>query len=221
MKQTATPSLNDLLNKQEPLCDELKMYLTDIGGFYALRHPLIYAVPYFASQNALLNYQLQVRKETAKKYKKEGVLEKYIFLHERPYRLAAFDEVKSRLQNPEYWMLLHDIWIDSENIWQNKKIWKRLLTAKKGLRHCFMVKDDRVALFDMPQIITVYRGCSELNKDGYSWTLSEDKASMFAVRYKSFKKSGQAAGMIISKQIDKKKIFAYTNQRNEQEIIIL
>ena len=52
------------------------------------------------------------------------------------------------------------------------------------------------------------------NKSGYSYTLNKEKAKWFANRFGN-------NGLVETRTINKSDVFAYTNQRGENEIIIL
>ena len=204
-----------LMIKKEDLCSELKQYLEDGKSFKMLRHPLIYAVPYHESENAMLNYRLKLKQEELQHHLDRNELALYVFTHERPWRLDAFTKICERLTNEEYWKLLGETWVDSENIWANLKTWKILLTAERPLRQEFMSKQDRKLLDRLPQKLTVYRGCIiGKNHDGLSYTLNRDVAVKLGNRYNK-------KGDVLKRDIDKNQIFAYIGERDEAEVIIL
>ncbi len=204
-----------ILNTKEDLSDELKPYLTTVGSFEALRHPLVFCVPYFPQMNALMNKQFKHKKELLEKHLSEKEFGSYIFLHERPYRFDAFKKVEQNLSDKDYWELLSDIWTDSENIWQNLNEWKKLLKQRKETKHLFMSEADKEVFNSLPDKITIYRGCiPKQNEKGLSYTIDKEKAEWFSKR---FHKNGK----VIKKVVDKSEIFAYTNSRNEKEVILL
>lgn len=78
-----------------------------------------------------------------------------------------------------------------------------------------MSAEDKKVFDNLPNQIKVYRGyVPHLNRFGYSHTLDKEKAEWFAKRF-------NAKGRVWAKTISKDKVFAYTNERGEQEIIIL
>ena len=207
----------ELLSKQEDLHEDLIPFLDTNGNqmFHTLRHPLIYLVPYVPAYNALLNKRYEVMSEKIKKYLQDKKYDSYIFMHERPYRLQAFLDINILLDNKDYWELLCDIWVDSENIWQNLNIWKKLLKRRSNSKHLFMSESDKKHFDNLPDQFVVYRGYTiGKNKTGLSYTTDEIKAKWFAKR---FDKNGE----VRSRRIDKKDVFAYTNKRSEMEIILL
>jgi hypothetical protein len=210
-------SLGDILNRKEELCEELKPYFENNGKFDLIRHPLVYSVPHNEVQNALVNKQYEVKSKEADKLLNNKEYASYIFLHEKPFRMNAFIEVKDKLSDEQYWSMALSVWTNSENIWQNKKTWKELLTDKKRIatKTLFMSYDDLKEFNDLPKEFTVYRGYHEgINEVGYSYTLDEETA-------KRFTKGHKKIGKVLSRVVSKDKIFAYTNDRNESEIIII
>ena len=210
-------SFGDLLNKKEELCEELKKHLENNGKFDLIRHPFIYSVPHFEGQNALLNKQLEVKSKYAKELLEKKEFFSFVFLHEKPHRMNAFIEVKDKLNDKDYWSIALSVWTNSENIWQNKKEWKKLLTDKQrySTKHLFMSDEDRDMFNQLPKNVLVYRGYHQgLNEIGYSYTLDQEIANRFTKGHKKI-------GKVLSRVVSKDKIFAYTNERNEQEIILI
>ena len=204
--------LSSILKKQEPLCDELQNHLVKGEKFNYITHPLLISVPYFEETNALMNTQLKVRKEAAKKHLKNKNFSSYIFLHEKPYMLEAFLEVMFELNDKEYWQNLRSIWESIENNWQNLKIWKTLLNSDRGSREYFMDDEEKIFFDSLPNQITIHRGHTFNNKNGFSYTLDYEKAVWFSKRFNK-------KGAVLTKIIDKSDAFAYLS--GEKEIIYL
>lgn len=122
-----------LLDKQEPLCDELQTWLVKEGrtGFDCIKHPLFYSIYHVPQMNALVNRQFELKKQAVAKALSEKNFTSVIGLHERPWRVQAFIDVEKELSDKEYWETLHWLWTDSENIWQNLSEWRRLLSSKR------------------------------------------------------------------------------------------
>lgn len=211
--------LHALLNRQEDLCDELMTYYREAGNgntFATVRHPLVFSVPHFDGSNALLNKQLEVKKQAAKQMMEEKDYAGYIFLHEKPYRYDSFREVCEKLSDQLYWEMLADVWTNSENIWQNRNGWIQLLSeSRPGKNQFFMDDEERLTYNALSDVVTCHRGYTPgKNMNGISYTLSYEKAQWFANR---FSKNGK----VITLKVPKIKIFAYLSGRNEQEVIII
>lgn len=205
----------DIFTRKEELNPELKPYLTTGKPFPMLRHPLLYHLMYSEQMNAMINVQFKFKKEQISKSKATQDWESYIFTHERPYRLNAFLDVERSLSDVKYWEVLGSIWIDSENIWQNKDTWRNLIKSSRGSNEYFMSTEEREYFSTLPDVVKVFRGCiANKNKTGLSYTLSKEKAEWFAKRFNS-------DGVVVEKEIKKHKIFAYLNGRGEDEVIVL
>jgi hypothetical protein len=217
MAAKSPDELVELLHRKEELLPELKACVVDIGVLGpCLKHPLYFAVPYTPEMNAIYNESYQVKSTAVAKAKRESNWSGYIFYHERPYRLQVFGEVEKEMPDEDYWELLRDIWTDSENIWQNKDAWRKYLSSSRP--GSFMDVDDRVAFDKLPDQFWVYRGyLMGKNKSGFSYTLDDKKALWFSKR---FARTGDVARMH-SRLVKKSQVFAYTNARDEQEVIIL
>jgi hypothetical protein len=210
------------MDKKEQLHPELKMFVTKIGkGFPAIQHPLLYDLFYSEQMNGLINYRYQAKKDAIQKAIDEKDFISYIFLHERPYRINAFvfftDTYKVR--DKDYWEMLRDIWVDSENIWQNKNLFKKLLSSKRKSSEYFMNASENIFFDKLPEEFTIYRGYHEnKNKNGFSYTLDKDKAEWFSLRFSDANRYVPNIKEIVVK---KKDVFAYIDSRDEKEIIYL
>lgn len=93
----------ELIKRQEPLHDDLKPYLCDSRTAWGacLKHPLLFAIPYTEQMNALYNAQYQAKKEEIDESRKRKDWSRYIWFHERPYRLETFStsEANYRMKN--------------------------------------------------------------------------------------------------------------------------
>lgn len=208
-------NMSDILSRKEPLHKDLVPYLEKGSVFPMLRHPLIFSVPYSEQMNALLNKKYLYLTDKKKELLKAGDYSGYVYVHERPYRLNAFYEVHDKLEPKEYWELFSGMWTDSENIWQNKDTFKYLLGLHQDSRRYFMSEEDLEVYDNLPEQITIYRGYTVgKNKNGFSYTLNKERAEWFAKR---FNKNGK----VWERVVNKKDIVAYTNARNEEEIIYL
>jgi hypothetical protein len=208
-------AFSELLQKKEPLCAELQEYLTDVVGLgQCLQHPLVYSVPHFPALNAMLNAQYVAKQEYIARAKRERKWSSVIMLHEKPYRWPALAGIASKLSDKEFWEQFGSVWTDSENIWQNRDTIRRLLDCGRPHRECIMDDDERKALADLPERVTIYRGHQRVNLDGWSWTLDPKKARWFANRW-------QQNGRVATRTIHRSEIIALLLGRNEQEVIYI
>lgn len=203
---------------REALHPDLKPYVRESEFFgEILHHPLViqtHVIPGMA--NRTYTQKMKACDEALA----TGMWGSFVWLHERPYRLNAFYLLKGRITDPtEYWNLLATIWSDSENIQECLDEWETVLfdTPFINERDAMMDSDERKVLADLPEVVTVYRGCrQEENEDGFSWTLDRDRAAWFARRW-----HGDQTGdpIVLVGEIHKDEIVAYLDHRNEREII--
>lgn len=207
-----------LFGEFEELDDELVPYVEELDRFgTSIRHPLVYSIFHHDQLNAHVNKMLRLKKEALAKAEAGKDWHSYAFLHERPYRVDAFKRIRARMTNAEYWDLLGTLWIDSENIRQNPRVWQGMLGSSRPERHMLMNEDEQADLAAMPDVILVFQGHTDQRYDGWSWTINHPTARWFAKRFANLE--GDRAVMT-SGVIDKSDIVAYFSRRNESEIVI-
>ena len=219
--------LEDLLGRQEDLDPELEDCVFDDGPFGpSIKHPLVYSICHSPVTNALVNRQFRYKKEALARAADQQNWHSYVYLHERPYRLDAFMDIRDAIAKAEdYWRLLGSIWVDSENIWQNAQEWRDLFEEpERGSMEHFMDEDDRKALTLPPSkggllpTFTVYRGYHyEGGEDGFSWTLDKPRAKWFARRLCG----DDEVPMVATGTLGRKDVIGYMTGRGEQEIVAL
>ncbi len=165
---------------------------------------------------------IKIKARRQREYRCKGDWYHYVFSHDRGDRLQAFLKICHLIQVREkLWELLGQIWSDTENIWQLKDRWDLLLTRARtdpDAPH-FMDEKERAAFKALPNDLTIYRGCYKgLNEDGYSWTLSYERAKWFSKRLACLYPKNPA--LLLTRQIKKSDAFAYLQGRNEDEIIL-
>jgi hypothetical protein len=206
----------------EELHPDLAEYLTteSVGRdqWPMLQHPLVYAVPYMPQMNHWHNNALKQKREMLSRATKAGDWSSYLFLHERPYRFQALVEVAShegdRITKNELWALIRDVWVDSENIWQNEAGWAYLFGRQGSFA---MMDDDEYQALQAMQgtPFSIYRGWSlEDRKWGWSWTLDQERAEWFAKRF------GDRGFVTRIEDVPVGWVTAYITSRNEEEIIV-
>lgn len=163
--------------------------------------------------NAYLNEQLSQKQKALNEVVEHEDWDRFILLHERPYRVSALLLIAHALTGPTYWSTLRWVWEDSENIWQNRAAWRRLLTAKKPGRHAFMTDHEHAIFETFPPVLEVFRGCKTRKGLGWSWTLLEHKAEWFATRF-------TGKGLVLAGTVPKNVIVGFLDGRGEAEIVI-
>jgi hypothetical protein len=210
-------SLTELFHRQEELDPELAEWVYDSDSLGpCIKHPLVFSMMHFPQQNAMVNAQLKGKKAAVTRAEAEGEWHSYIYLHERPHRVEAFINAASRMTDTQYWHNLASIWIDSENIRQNPRLWEQLLRSKRPERQSIMDDEERDALDAMPGLIPVYQGHTVRRHDGWSWTTDRAKAEWFAQRFSDFESSPPA---LTTGVVYKRLVIAYFTGRGESEIV--
>jgi len=199
--------------RNELLHPDLEPYLEDGVLGAQIRHPLVYQVPLIS--NGSVNAYYAQKKKAVEDALIAGAYGRFIFLHERPYRLKAFTAIADKLPDAKYWSLLSSIWTDTENGWQNIEQWRELFGSSRPSRNFLMDEDEQFAFDNLSEKFTVFRGCQEgINEDGISWTLKREKAQWFANRF-------QKDGVVLEKVINKQHAVALFIGRNESEVVVI
>ena len=211
-------ALEELMkDANEPLDEDLEAFIDTNNdlGMPIVRHPLVIWVGPIVP--GIINKQYRQKLEAVADARKEKKWSSYINLHERPYRLDAFMDVKDEMTDSEYWSSLADVWVDSENIWQNQDIWKSVLSSKRPNRINMMNKDEQKEFASLPNELTIYRGYIKgKNKNGLSWTTDKDKAEWFSTRL-----AGRGDNPVVQQAtVNKKDVVAYFSRRGESEVVV-
>lgn len=200
-------------NTGEDLHEDLKACLTTRRGL-AIHHPLMIEPSYSPELNHFINRRYVEKKKCFEEKIAEEDWWGAIWIYERPYRIELFLSFKDQLLDAEYWEMLRWLWVDSENIWKNRKTWVDLLASHRS--GSFMDEEDLETFKGLPEKLVIYRGfMPRKNKNGLSWTLSEGKAQWFADRFAGWR------GEVASRRIKRSEVFAYIDSRDEEEIIVL
>lgn len=200
---------------------ELSQYYQEAEQWPMIRHPLVYAVPFFDTpeEAARLNRMLEQKKKAVKEAEEKHHFNVYIFLHERPWRIHAFKAVQENMSDAKYWSILSDVWRDSENIFHNHMDWWELLTSDRHRRHFFTEPEDFKTFSKLPAEIEIYRGTTAEEMDsnylGFSWTLDKGRAAWFATRF------GRSGPMLATAVVNKSDCVGYIGSRKEDEVVIV
>lgn len=209
--------LNEFYGEEE-LHEDLKEYLNDTDFIgQVLQHPLVYQVPYSPHLNKMANKQYEFKKNKLNQSIEKKDWDSYIFMHERPYRLEAFQAIEDQLSDQEYWSTLQSVFVDSENINQNYYDWENLFYSERNGKEHFMSEDSKIAFDKLPEELIIYRGF--VNEDGeksFSWSLDLERATWFANRFNSDEES-----YVAKATVNKKDIIGYIVDRSEEEIVVL
>lgn len=199
----------------EELHPDLVPYISEGILGRQLTHPLVYQFGMIGNGWANAYYLQKIGDvEKALQNKK---YDSYVWLHERPYRIEAFQEIEHLLSDTAYWKLVADIWTDTENQWQNHQEWKDLMGSDRPSRNYLMDEKEFNTLLALPDVVTIYRGCQKgINEHGLSWTLDKSIAQWFSTR---LDRDGEP--IVLERTVPKSDIIAVFTGRGESEVIFL
>ena len=209
--------LTELARRVEPLHPDLMPYYEKVGplGAPSVRHPLVFEV--LLTSNAYANFMYEEKRRRLEEALTEQHWHTAVFLHERPHRADALAMIADLMPPEAYWPLVGQVWADTENAWQCKQTWHRLLTDSRPGRELMMDEDERAALQALPQKVTVYRGAVKgRNEAGLSWTLDQDKAVWFARRLAD----RTDPCVLLTGRVRQPRIIACLHGRGEQEVLV-
>ena len=209
-----------LMHKVEELDFTLRLCIQDMGhGTTFIKHPLI-NTPYIPQMNAYNNALYHAKKKSLEEYEAAKNWDQAIWIHERPWRIEAFERYAGFMEPDAAAKMLLDVWQDCEHPYSHRRLWLKLFDAYRSST-VLMTTAAHLLIEDAPPI-TLYRGMgkAESNKHygmlGLSWTLDRPIAEWFAKRYRAL-----ARGAFVAEaQVDVKGVLAYLPTRAEQEVII-
>lgn len=139
-------------------------------------------------------------------------------------RLPAIIGLAGLMDHWDWLTLLGEEWECCDNIAQfydelwNETPFKDLAEAPAALRAAMMTEAERNALEQLPETVTIYRGCYAYNKRGLSWTLDRDVAARFPFLHR-YRPEGQP--LLVRATVLRDQILALKMERGEAEVIAL
>jgi hypothetical protein len=212
--------MTDFFGEYEDLCPELEAYFEDDGKWPMIRHPLVYSIMHNPIQNRMVNRQLEEKKDALERARLSQDWNSFVFLHERPYRCNALTKLMGfDVPDDWWWKLVAEVWVDSENIRENREVWDVILRgdSRRGPSGAMMNDDEYAELRAMDETFTVWQGCTSERDDGWSWTIDKEKAEWFAERFAKLEHAGPRLREATVRRDD---VIAYFTGRNESEILI-
>jgi hypothetical protein len=134
--------------------------------------------------------QLNLQNEPARSIERAAVMregvtfecaKKYVQRwHDSYQRLPEILDLYEFMEPLDWWKLLGMLWTICDNVGHFKtQLFDHLMFASPEELRAAMRPNEWRTLRSLPEDLTVYRGCYEVNKDGLSWSLSEKIARTF------------------------------------------
>lgn len=136
-------------------------------------------------------------------------------------RLPTLLDMRDYLSRTNFIRLLGEWWSSCDNISEYSEELEDLEVfldmGYYGTLKEMMTSEELAAWESLPEFVTIYRGCYEINKWGWSWSLSKDVAKSFP-SYLRYCRPGDRP-LLVTAKVAKKRIIAVKLDRGEQEII--
>ena len=117
----------------------------------------------------------------------------------------------------DWWRLLGAQWPSCDNIGKHKDRLRRyMLEAKDSHLRAMMTPAELDAWAKLPDLVTVYRGCYEINRDGLSWTLSRAMARKFPT-YNRYTRHGETP-LLLTGKVERSRMVLKLD-REEDEVV--
>ena len=124
-----------------------------------------------------------------------------------------------RMMNRRSWLrLLGEYWSILDNLGAWCAVLRMLVPSRTT--SLLMNEEERAAWRALPDIVTVYRGCSDINMDGLSWSLCPEVAARFPTLGRYTPPAGKRP-LLVTGKVAKSRVSAVKLDRSEQEIIAL
>lgn len=176
-----------------------------------------------------INEAYSLRRESAEKALKEGSIDKYLGIIEKPYRLSELLELhqNDRFDVVKHFEIFGWLWRSIENVHQivedeNAALMELFDEIIERVPESTRFDSDVPLVEDKDGLITVYRGYNENyepNGDGLCYTTSKEKAEWFAKRF-SFGNENHP-GRVRTRKVSRDWIVFTTDGRGEKEVVAL
>jgi hypothetical protein len=143
-----------------------------------------------------------------------------ILIFEDSYsRLPTVIKLAKLMERKEWLRLLGDTWTGFDNVGAYQQLLLKATpfrAAKDGTVFDMMTEDELAAWRDLPDEVTVFRGCYKNNRDGLCWALDRAVAERFPTLHR-YRGDGQP--LLIEARVSKHAVAAVKLDRDEFEIV--
>lgn len=206
-----------------PLHPDLVDHVAENGGMKVVHHPLVIQ-PFYTPvlHNNWVNQMYMQKLEAVERARNEENWGRFVWLHERPYRVdALWDGPFSCGPVVHFPGLVLDVWSDTEFPHQSHGAWLDIWGAFRETGGLVPRCEPDASVFrelqGRTETITVYRGVgTNGDENGFSWALDKEVAMWFARRFSSNWKRGR----VYTATIHPDDVLTYCNARSEQEVVV-
>lgn len=136
------------------------------------------------------------------------------------HQFTILREFGNKMSDEDYWRIVNTCYTMSDFAHTESGLIESYLFGERANSHFFMTEEEQSFLNSLPEEVNIYRGCSisEIKSGNYrySWTLKRKIAEFFANEY--LRNDGIESD-VVELKVPKSKIFAYINDREEEEVI--
>ena len=176
--------LNEIYSKHEPLRPELQPYLEKTKYGWFIRHPFCNEPVHDLERCALIHEMIDERTAKADACFENQDWEGYIGCIEIYSQLDWLVKDAYLLPDDRYWSLLGRIYGAQKFTHYSRDVIDTLFRADRPGRENLMDSDERDVLARVPNVVTVYRGYTDDDwegfADGIAWTLDRRHAVWYA-----------------------------------------
>lgn len=144
--------------------------------------------------------------------------EQLLMYHDSYSRLGEIMRFSAIMSRRSWLRLLGEHWTGLDNLFAWNDELRQLLPGRVTL--LLMNEDERAAWCELPDIVTIYRGCSEVNLNGLSWSLCPEIASKFPALMRFMPPKGRRP-LLATGEVAKRRVIAVKLDREEREIVTL
>jgi hypothetical protein len=147
----------------------------------------------------------------------EAVCE-YLYHLPSEQRASEMVSLLERASPEGFWKVLMIHWPNCDDTWAlNDRLLNQPRKAAGAVSAIPYYSDAQRAFFDsLPQVVTLYRGCSRQRAAGISWTTEGKIAMQFA---RGHRQISVPEPVIVTAEVGKNDIFAVFTDRDEKEIV--
>lgn len=166
----------------EPLRENLRPYLEETEFGLYLRHPFCNEQIHDCERCALIHERTDLRAAQANAHFEAGDYESYLGYVDIAFQAEWLEKDAWTFGHHQYWRLLRVAYDNQmEHTINDRERLERLFAADRPGRDRLMDGEERKALAQLPDVITVYRGYGdEVYADGIAWTLHKPAAIWYA-----------------------------------------